>query len=244
MKPEIHFLIRLRALARTTSPAMVSTLPERTSSSRRSASAAQTSRISASVMGSRLSTRRSARSALASLGSERTTSVIFSTGITIGRGCSGQVAGSTSGSAKATRGRRRHRAGQRAARISSTRSRGALARSRCSAGGTELPRHRRLILAATTGGAHAGRGCLAENCAPVRASETGDVNASPLRNTPQSPTVIPEGGAASSASQTGLRSTRRASALFHHVGLFASSLMSNSAALRNSRTSTPASPGT
>lgn len=64
------------------------------------------------------------------------------------------------------------------------------------------------------------------------------------RDAPQSPTVIPEGGEASSASQTGLRSTRRASAFFHHAGLFASSLMSNSAALRNSSTSTPSSPGT
>ena len=67
-----------RARARTSWAGTASTRPERRSSNRWSASEAQALRISGSVSGSRLSTRRSARSARASLGRESAASAICS----------------------------------------------------------------------------------------------------------------------------------------------------------------------
>jgi hypothetical protein len=65
--------------ARASSLEMVLTRPLRTSSRRRKASAAQSCRAKPSSEGSRLSTRRSARSARASLGRESASSAICST---------------------------------------------------------------------------------------------------------------------------------------------------------------------
>lgn len=79
MKLIPHRATARRTRARPSSHGMVLTRPLRTSSRRRRASAAQSCRIWPSSAGSRLSTKRSARSARASLGRERASSAICST---------------------------------------------------------------------------------------------------------------------------------------------------------------------
>lgn len=76
-----HRFRKRRTCSATSSSEMGSTCPERTSSRRRSASAAHKARVSASANGSRLSTRRSASRARASAPSERASSVSCSSGM-------------------------------------------------------------------------------------------------------------------------------------------------------------------
>lgn len=79
VKLKSHRHTARRTRSSPSSPATVGTLPARTSSLRRSASAAQSWRATPSSAGSKLSTRRSASSARASLGSSNASSTICST---------------------------------------------------------------------------------------------------------------------------------------------------------------------
>lgn len=96
VKRVFHFRRTDLTCVAATSPGIDSTLPDRTSSRRRIASAAQEARRSSSASGSRLSTRRSASSARASAGNASISSVNFSTGIDMRQAYDGPTPQATS----------------------------------------------------------------------------------------------------------------------------------------------------
>ena len=97
VKGEVHRTTRRRTRSSASVPGMGSTSPRRISSRRRTASAAQSARISRSCAGSRLSISRSASRARASLGSDSAASVSCSIEIAMRSGYAAAAGGSIRG---------------------------------------------------------------------------------------------------------------------------------------------------